>query len=168
MIKTIEDIYTESTPLVEIFNAFAIKHNLIGRAVADHISHKCDSKESFESIRAILELESEYIYQSIIAGRRIDLIRFKKPISTVLGDIKFLELSDQKPNGTQVNGFDHIEVYPLTFSYDEMIVELEKEENVIKVERPHHTTHDIKIGKRFIFRCTLCSLVEKIKREEMI
>jgi len=48
-----------------------------------------------------------------------------------------------------------------------MVAKLEKSEKVIKVERPHHTTHDIEIKDGFLFRCTQGPLIEKVKREEM-
>lgn len=167
MIKTIDDFYTSSRKYVDEFNLFAEKHGLEGVVKADHICYKCESKESFESIRAIFEQNSEYIYQSIISKRRISYIKLKRGIETVLGTINFLELSDQKPDGSQVNGFDHIEVYGVAISYDDIVSRLEKSEKVIKVERPHHTTHDVEIKDGFFFRCTQEPLVEKIRREEM-
>jgi predicted metalloenzyme YecM len=165
--KSIEGFYAESETFVALFDTFAVKHNLRGRARADHICYKCDSKESFEKIREIFEGASEYVYQSIISKRRIAIIRFKKGIQTSLGVINFLELSDQKPDSSQRNGFDHIEAYAAGRSYNEMVKEFESSEEVIKVERPHHTTHDIDIGGGFLFRCTQGPLIEKIKNTEM-
>ena len=164
----IDQFFKDSENLVKAFDIFAQKNNLVGKTKADHICYKCGSKESFEHIRSILENESEYIFQSIISKRRISYIKFKKGIETSLGTINFLELSDQKQDGSQVEGFDHIEVYPVTFSYDEMVSHLEKTEEVVKVERPHHTTHDIQLNDGFIFRCTRGALIEKIRDTEMI
>lgn len=161
-------LFNQSEKFIKVFNEFAQKHSLIGRAHADHICYKCGSRESFEKIRTMFEKESDFIYQSIISGRAIAYIRFKKGIETAIGTIHFLELSDQKPDGSQVEGFDHIEVYPTSLSYDEMVKELEKTEEVVKVERPHHTTHDIEIGEGFLFRCTRGPLLEKIKTTEML
>lgn len=168
MIQVIEDFNTGAEQYVAMLNAFAEKHQLVGRAQADHICYKCDSRESYERIRALFETESEYIYQSIISKRRIACIRFNKGIETSLGTITLLELSDQKPDGSQQEGFDHIEVYPTTLSYEEMVRELEKSEQVIEVMRPHHTTHDIDIGSGFLFRFTHGPLIEKIKTTEMV
>ena len=165
MIKTLEEFYIEAEKSIPSFNNFADKHGLQGKTEADHICYKCDSKESFDNIRALLEFASEYVYQSIISKRRIAYIKLKKSIRTALGELFFLELSDQKPDNSQKNGFDHIEVYPTTLTYDEMIKKLEQSETVIKVERPHHTTHDIKMENDFIFRCTHGPLIEKIKTE---
>lgn len=166
--QTIEEFYTESERFIELFNAFAVKHNLGGRAEADHICYKCESKESFENMRQMFESESEYIYQSIISKRRIAVVRFKQGIKTTLGTINFLELSDQKPDNSQREGFDHIEVYAIGQSYDNMVKEFETSEKVTKVERIHYTTHDIDIGGGFLFRCTQGPLIEKIKSSEMI
>ncbi|MEK7078299.1 MAG: VOC family protein [Patescibacteria group bacterium] len=168
MINTIDDFYTEAEKYVQEFNAFAEKNSLTGISKADHICYKCDSKESFEYIRAIFESNSDYIHQSIISQRRLAYIKFKRGIETALGPINFLELSDQKPDGSQQNKFDHIEVYPVTISYDGFIKKLEASNKVTKVERPHHTTHDIDMGDGFIFRCTTEPLIDKIKKSEML
>lgn len=165
--KSIEDFYSEAEKFVERFNAFATKHHLLGRAEADHICYKCGSKGSFEQMREMFENESAYIYQSIISKRRIAILRLKRGIETSLGTMHFLELSDQKPDHSQRDGFDHIEVYPVGRPYGAMVTELEASEKVIKVERPHHTTHDIDIGEGFLFRCTEGPLIEKIKKSEM-
>jgi predicted metalloenzyme YecM len=165
MLQSLETFYTEATPLAQRFDSFAKKHQLIGRAKADHICYKCDSAESFEHARALFEPAIGYLYQAKISGRRIALIRLPHPIETVLGPIHFLELSDQKPDGSQREGFDHIEAYPTDRSYEDFIKQFEATENVVKVVRPHHTTHDIDIGDGFLFRCTEGPLVEKIKAE---
>ncbi|MEN9560736.1 MAG: YecM protein, partial [Candidatus Parcubacteria bacterium] len=119
--KTIEEFYVEAGKFVTIFDTFAEKHDLVGRAQADHLCYKCDSKDSFERIREMFEGASEYIYQSIISRRRIAIIRLKKGIGTDLGIINFIELSDQKPDNSQKDGFDHIEAYAVGRSYEEMI-----------------------------------------------
>lgn len=168
MLQHIGEFYAASEKYVELFDMFVEKHGLVGRAKSDHICYKCDSNESYEAHRAMLENESDYVYQSFISGRRIAVIKLKKSISTSLGDIEYLELSDKKPNSPPKEGFDHIEAYPVGQTYDEMVEELSKSENVVKVERPHHTTHDIDIGDGFLFRCTQGPLVEKIKRDEMV
>ena len=166
--ETIEDFYRESEKFVRLFNSFVTKHSLVGQAQADHLCYKCGSKESFESMREMFENESKYVYQSIISKRRIAIIRFKKGIETSLGVINFLELSDQKPDNSQHDSFHHIEVYAAGQSYDDMVKGFEVSEKVIKIERPHHTTHDIDIGNGFLFRCTQVPLIEKIKESEMV
>ncbi len=167
MPETIDAFKDESRTLTGLFDAFARKHALEGKAAADHICYKCGSSDTFERLRALFEYESAYEYQSIISKRRIAYIRFKEGIETVLGTIMYLELSDQKPDGSQKDGFDHIEVYPVVGTYDELVMLLEETETVIKVERPHHTTHDVELNEGFIFRCEHEPLIEKIKREEM-
>ena len=167
MITSIEDFYAQSQKYVEWFNSFSQKHTLGGIAKADHICYKCNSRPSFEAMRALFEQNSDYIYQSIISKRRICIVKLKEGIKTVLGTIYLLELSDQKPDGSQVNTFDHIEVYGVTISYDQMVNKLAQSEKIIKVERPHHTTHDVEIKDNFLFRCTQGPLIEKIKHEEI-
>lgn len=167
-VATIEEFYKGAEKFITLFDAFVAKHALVGRALPDHICYKCGSKESYEQIRALFEVHGAYLYQSIISERRIAIIRFNRGIETTLGTINFLELSDQKPDGSQKDGFDHIEVFAVGRSYEDMVKELEGTEQIIKVERPHHTTHDIDIGGGFLFRCTQGLLIEKIKTKEMM
>lgn len=166
--KSIEEFYVVSVRYIELLDTFAAKHDLSGRAQADHICYKCGSQESFEEMREMFESESEYIYQSVISKRRIAIICLKKGIETSLGGIRFIELADQKPDNSQHECFDHIEAYAVGRTYDEMVEEFEASEQVVKVERPHHTTHDIDIGGGFLYRCTQGPLIEKIKSSEMI
>ena len=167
--KSIEAFHRDAQRYLDLFNAFAVKHTLVGSgARSDHICYKCGSYQSFESMRSTLERNSAYIYQSIISGRRIAIVRLKIGLWTSLGSIDFVELSDQKPDNSQRDGFDHIEVYSLQNSYEMFVKHFENKEKVIEVVRPHHTTHDIDIGEGFLFRCTEGPLIEKIKRSEMI
>ncbi len=162
------DFYGAAHYCMAEVEAFVRKHGLLGAVRADHICYKCGSKASFESRREWLEGESEYLHQATISNRRIAYLKFKKPVRSLLGDIFFLELSDQKPDGTQSDSFDHVELYPTIGTYDELVAKLEKAgEQVIKVERPHHTTHDIKLPSGFLVRLCKEPLIDKIKREEM-
>lgn len=166
MTNNLEKFYADSKNLIYVFDTFVQKHKLSGRALADHICYKCESSEEFESIRKLFELESIYVHQAIISGRRIAYIKLKQGITSSLGEISFLELSDQKPDNSQTSGFEHIEIYAVGRTYDEMVSEFEKTEEVKKIERPHHSTHDIKVPG-FIIRCTHEPLAIKIARDEM-
>jgi predicted metalloenzyme YecM len=164
---TIDEFYAGAEPYVTKFNTFAETHGLVGKTAPDHLCFKCGSHESFEAMRAMFEQAGKYIYQAFISGRRITYVKLKQPISTVLGDIWFIELSDQKPDNSQKDSYDHIEVYGTQMTYEEMVAHLEESgAPVVKVERPHHTTHNIDIGN-FTFSCTQGPLIEKIKNEEM-
>jgi predicted metalloenzyme YecM len=165
--QTIEDFYTGAVSYIELFNSFAEKHALAGITGADHLCYKCGSVESFKKMRKMFEQANRYLYQTMISDRRIAYIKLKKPIETLLGPIWFIELSDQKPDNSQTDSYDHIEVFATGMTYDEMVRKLEQTETVTKTVRPHHTTHDIDIGGGFLFRCTEGPLIEKIKREEM-
>lgn len=167
MFADLDDFYTKATAALPAFDAFIQKHQLGERTAPDHICYKCASHESFIHTRAILEEGSRYLHQTFISGRRIAYLRLERDVTSVLGGISFLELSDQKPDGSQKEGFDHVEVYPTMFSYEDMVAELKKKEAVLEVVRPHHTTHDVDVGGGFLFRCTREPLIEKIKREEM-
>lgn len=167
-IQTIEDFYADTQPYVELFNTFVAKHALAGKAAVDHINYKCDSAETYEHMRALFEHDSEYIYQSIISNRRIALIKLRRSIHTALGPMYLLELSDQKPDHSQTNRFEHIEAYPLAESYDSFVQSFAETETLIPHDRIHHSTQDIDMGQGFLFRCTPGPLIEKIKTGEMI
>jgi predicted metalloenzyme YecM len=167
MFASVDDFFVEARKYVTLFDVFVQEQSLIDKAQADHICFKCGSSASFEAIKALFEHESQYIYQSIISGRRISYIRFKRGIHSKLGDIDYLELSDQKQDGSQKEGFDHIEVFSTVGTYEEMVHELSQKLPVVHVARPHHTTDDIEINSDFIFRCTQGPLIEKIKATEM-
>ncbi|HVY72857.1 MAG TPA: VOC family protein [Candidatus Paceibacterota bacterium] len=164
---SIEEFYSGAVPYVELLSSFVSKHNLVGRAAPDHMCYKCGSRAKFEEMREMFEQNSKYVYQTIISGRRIAYIKLQTPIESVLGPIWFVELSDQKTDGSQKDAYDHIEVFATAMTYDEMVNEFKHAgQNVIHVERPHHTTDDVDIGG-FLFRCTQGPLIEKIKSKEM-
>ncbi|MDP3958021.1 MAG: VOC family protein [bacterium] len=166
--KSIADFYIGADDLVRRFNEFAERHALGAISRADHICYKCVSNGEFEALRALFEEESVYIYQSIISARRIAVIGLKRPVKTALGPISTLELSDQKPDGSQKSGFDHIEIYPTGISYEELASRIKKGGvEMKKVVRPHHTTIDIEIGDGYLVRLEGEPLIDKIKKEEM-
>lgn len=163
-----KDFYGGAKRIVEVFEKFIIEYNLGDIAKADHICYKCASSEDFEKLRGIFEMNCRWIHQSIIANRRISLIKLNDSISTSIGDIDLLELSDQKPDGSQSNKFDHIEIFPVEVSYDELVSQLKSRNlKVVEVVRPHHTTHDIDMGEGFLVRLTKKPLLDKIRDEEM-
>lgn len=163
---TIEEFRIGAAPYIERLDAFVQKHSLVAKVAPDHICYKCGSKESFQAMREMFEQHSHYVYQAIISGRRIAYIKLQVPIESALGQIWFIELSDQKPDGSQKDSYDHVEVYGTSISYADMVGVLKRAgEPVMHIERPHHTTDDIDIGLGFSFRCSPGPLIEKIKIE---
>lgn len=165
--KDISAFYAEAQHLVEAVEAFITEHKLGDRVKADHICYKCEDEETFLRIRNLFDARLEKdaaakrINQPYIAGRRIALITLARPIPTSVGMIGMLELSDQKPEGGQVNGFEHIELYATQGTYDELVAHLERRGvKTKKVVRPHHTTHDIAIPGGFLIRLTRESLYD--------
>ena len=167
MTPPLADFFVPAQNYIAAFNTWVEKYS--PAASADHICYKCGGSAEFERLRAMLEIESIFVYQSIIAGRRIAIIKFPIPIETHLGPITFLELSDQKPDGSQTSGFDHIEIYPTSGTIENLVSDLEtKGMTLEKIVRPHHTTFDAKIIDNFKVRLEDEALITKIKREEMI
>lgn len=168
-IKNLTDFYTHAQDLVPVFNEFIARNTLQERVRVDHFCYKCGDSETFESLRRILESESTFIYQSIISQRRIAIIKLKRGIETSAGTLNLLELSDQKPDNSQKDSFDHVEIYPTKESYEELVESVIKNgERVAEVKRPHHTTHDLMISEQFSVKFTHELLLEKIKRDEMV
>ncbi len=165
--STTEDFFSAAQESVELFNTWVAKY--APNASADHICYKCSSSEEFETLRKAFKNKNTFIYQSIISTHHIAIIKFSSPITSALGDIWYLELSDQKPDGSQVSGFDHIEIYPHEGSMDDFAQKLQEQGMTLeKTVRPHHTTYDSFLNEAFKVRLEPDALIEKIKREEMI
>jgi len=168
MSSSVEEFIKKAREYVRNFEAWAREYELTDKITADHFGYKCSSAEEFERLRKLFEEYSDYIYQSIISKRRIDIIKLAFPLETNCGHLWFLELSDQKPDGSQKSGFDHLEFFPIKNSVADLVRYL-KDKNVVvvKVERTHHTTYDIALSNNFKVRIETESLIKKIGREEM-
>src|SRR3990167_529826 len=139
--QTIQDFFEDAERFRELFDDWVTA--IFPPAKADHLCFKCESANEFEKRRSWFEGESSFIYQSLIADRRIAIIKLLKPLSTKLGDIWYVELSDQKPDGSQQSGFDHIEIYPKKGRIEDLRAFLESKGMMLqKIVRPHHTTYD--------------------------
>ena len=90
-------------------------------------------------------------------------------LETVVGSLNFLELSDQKPDGSQIDQIDHLEIIPTSISYEQLIESLRNNKVEVKeAVRPHHTTYDIVLNSGFMVRLSKEMLIDKIKREEIV
>jgi len=164
--KTLNEL---CSPLIYQLNLFCQEQGLIGLVQADRVSMKCSSSDIYEARRKEMEDKSTFIFQSMIAGRRAALIGLKEMIKTTVGDIAYLEVSDQKPDNSQIDRIDHVGLVPITVSYEELLEKLRTQHiDVKEVVRPHQTTHDITLPTGFIIRLSKEFLVDKIKREEML
>lgn len=165
---TIETWYEQAKKAAAHFDVFALSHELEIRVVADHIGYKCSSTEEFHELRKLFESNAIFVYQSIISKRRIAIIKLITPIETVCGSIYYFELSDQKPDGSQQGGFDHLEFFPLSETVEELVNFLTANQVLVeKAERPHHVTYDISLTPQFKARIESESLIAKIIRDEI-
>ncbi len=163
-----EQFFDEAESIVNKVGIFFEQHQLLSEIQFDHIGFKCESKEEFEFMRKMFESGSDYIFQSIISNRRIAIIKLTDPIQTIFGFISVLELSDQKPDQSQKSGFDHIEVYPVSSSVENLVKSIQEKRIDIHQEiKPHHTTWDFFVDT-FKVRIEPGALIEKIKHEEMV
>ncbi len=169
MSTILQAFMTAAGECVKAFDAFVHSRNIgnfSSSTYADHICYKCGSRPTFEGLRAMFESQGCLMYQSVISGRYIAYIKLKSPIATSLGPVRWVELSDQKPDGSQKDGFDHIEVYTVGSS-EKLIARLSAGGKVEKIVRPHHTTVDAEMGG-YIFRVSDGPLLDKIKSEEFV
>ena len=81
----------------------------------DHLGYSCSSKEEYEMLKAEYEKRSLIINESIIGGRRILYCAISHLLDVGRGynKIEHIEICEPKPQGNWVNGFDHIELYPI-------------------------------------------------------
>lgn len=166
MISSIEDFYSQAKSIISEFDNHCLDLKIIRKSSADHFGLRCSSSEIYEKTLKIFTFESTFTYQSIISGRRIAIIGLKKPIKTSLGELRFLELSDQKQDRSQIDQFDHFEIIPN--DYSSLVENLIKNGTKLKENiKPHHSTYDI-IFPNLTIKLTREALIEKIKRDEMI
>jgi predicted metalloenzyme YecM len=155
-------------PLISQVDVFCEEQGLVGLVEADHICMRCSSSTVYEARRADFEGKSTFIYQSVISDRRIGVIGLAEAIPTTVGNIKYLELADQKPDNSQIDRIDHIEMVPTGITYDELVSKLKANGvELSETVRPHHTTHEIRLPSGFEIRLSREMLIEKVKREEM-
>ena len=154
--------------VVEQIEVFVHTNALEGAVALDHLCFKCASHEEFEQVRAMLEPNSLYLYESWISSRLIAILKLEKPIETTVGVITFIELQDQKPAGTQKGGFAHVEAYPVGVSYKDVLEMLHaKDVTVVEDQTPHHPIHEVELSPSFVFRLEQEPVIEKIKRDEL-
>lgn len=169
MLQNSFKLLEKAKPYLDELELFCKEYDLVGKVKADHIGLKCSTQELYELQRSFFEFESIFMYQSIISKRRISIIGLNQGLETLIGAFNYLELSDQKPDGSQKDSIDHCEVVPYSVSYDELIVLLKNKGVTLKeVSKPHHTTHDIVLPSGFIVKLSREMLVDKIKREELV
>jgi predicted metalloenzyme YecM len=169
MLQNTIDLESVSKNQRDEFNAFCSDCNLVGKISADHIGLKCSSTELYEKQRLLFEFNSRFVYQSIISKRRISIIGLMEGLPTVAGNLNFLELSDQKPDGTQKDIVDHLEIVPTSISY-EVLVSIIREKGYTLKEtiKPHHSTYDVVLPSGFVVKLSREMLVDKIKRDELL
>lgn len=169
MLQNTTDLELLSKSQREEFNVFCNSCNLVGKVSADRIGLKCDSALQYETRRKLFEFDSRFVYQSIISKRRISIIGLLEGLSTVVGNLNYLELSDQKPDGSQKDNVDHLEIVPTSISYEELVsIITEKGYKLKETIKPHHSTYDVILPSGFVVKLSREMLVDKIKRNELV
>lgn len=133
----------------------------------DHICYKCSTTDEFEMIRSWFEYQDKFVHQSIISKRRIAYIGFSTPLKSNIGDVWYLELSDQKPDNSQISKVDHIEIISDILNYDDLKAHIEKYDiDLLKDAKPHHTTYNFMADDMEV-KLSTERLSKKIGEEEM-
>lgn len=161
-----EEFKISGEHILQEFNELTKGYAFLIKAIPDHICYKCKTRKEFETIRNWYEKHGQWIYQTEISGRAIATIKLREPFRCWMGEVWYLELSDQKPDGSQEESWDHMEVKHREDRYDELV---DRAQNigldVIEKVRPHHTTHEVMLENSFKLVFTREMLGEKIKKE---
>lgn len=168
MIK--QDFIKKLQDYLNAFSDFCIAKKINSEGIIiDHICYKCESKEEFETLRSYFEFDDKFVYQSIISKRRIAYVGFGTPLTSIFGNVCYLELSDQKPDGSQKATVDHIEPISVGISYEEMLKRFTlPSTEVEETTKPHHSTHDITYDCGIKIKMNHEQLIHKIYRDELI
>ncbi|MEN9582403.1 MAG: YecM protein [Candidatus Parcubacteria bacterium] len=155
---------------LNLLNAFTEVRGLIdfSELITDHICYRCGSNKSFKELYEAYCERAALIDVSQFGGRSIAYFLLNSHFDTkMLGDIRYLELCDQKLDGSQVEGFEHVEVYPRNVGHmNSIIAGLRKTDNVVVKVRPGRTTYDIRVTMGLTFTIEPEPLIEKIMREK--
>lgn len=136
------------------------------KIVADHICYNCENSaryaEYFEAYNECAVLEDE----SIIGGRKIAYFRLKSRIDTIVGDIIYIELCDQKPDGSQREGVDHVEAYVRSNAdLIKIVAGLDEVKPVVKKPRGDSFVYVFPLAPSFNLILTEIPLILKIEAD---
>ena len=168
MTSSMRSFFIHAENALAPFNRWAKVHKI--PAIADHICYRA-GEASYRRMRDFFITHSEWIHESIIGGRPISIIKLQNPISSALGDVRYLELAQEKPGRNEPEGFEHIEIYPDAYPYaidalDWLLEHLRVEGiDVQKNQKAHHTTFDLRLSTGFRVRIEEEPLVATIKKE---
>jgi predicted metalloenzyme YecM len=156
-------------PAVFQLDNFCEINGLQGLMKADLVCIKCSSKEVYDARRNYYDMDSRFIYQAVVSGRRIALVGLKDGLKTGVGDIGVLEIVDQKADNSQIDRLSHIAIVPTGISYEEVVEKLKSNgANLEDVSRGDgYTATDVILPTTFRIRIEKEPLLDRIKREEL-
>lgn len=113
----------------------------------DHLGYRCSSHEEYDELIEYLitqEIITE-IHREKIGEREISLVKLCiKATNDVGGNFSYIEICDQKPDNSQVFGFDHFELVYMkptehtVFSKTDTYKYFKKEGKLSKKKRPNY------------------------------
>lgn len=112
------DFYEEkinwlSDYLIRISSQNNSKNSLFNDCVFDHFGYRCIDSEHYQTlINNLLQSKKvAEIHRATVNEREISVIKLQKKIpSHFFEGLQYFEICDQKPDGSQVPGFDHAEL----------------------------------------------------------
>ncbi|HRH31151.1 MAG TPA: VOC family protein [Candidatus Paceibacterota bacterium] len=140
------------------------------KLVPDHICYRCDSHESYKVLFA--DLRKKAILRSIgeVNGREISIFELPFRFETDCGDIKLLELCDQKLDNSQIEGFEHIE-FAVADKRDYWIIQGQFQKlykDMVEKQSNERTTFEVKLATDMTFIVELEPIMETIARRERL
>lgn len=138
------------------------------KLVPDHICYRCGSHESYKELFADLRKKAELISIAEVNGREICIFELPFRFETRGGDIRKLELCDQKPSNLQVEGFEHIE-FVVADKKDYWIIQGQFQKlykDMVEKQSNERTTFEVKLASDMTFIVELEPIMETIARRE--
>ncbi len=119
----------------------------------DHIGYKCGSHAEYVAIRDMFLSDTRFIeWKNVekISDRMIFVFELKPYLTGFFRDL-YLELQDQKPDKSQVSGFDHVELFPEKGHTTQDVVDYFISQGFIvtKNTKSHSPTDDVDSQKQF-------------------
>lgn len=147
-------------------NAWANAKGILGNVRADHIGFTCASDDEFRAMMERQAQEFAWVHTVLLSGRLVAYAKLRASAASAFGPVHFVEISAQKPDGSQASRFNHLEVACGGMKMETVVAHWRtRGVTGMPSGRIHHPTYDIVLDGGFEIRIEPEPLVEKIVRE---
>jgi hypothetical protein len=162
-----EEVFKETRFLREKQKKLVLFNNLY----TDHIGYDCATHQEYTDILEDL-ISQEFItekHTEVINSREITLVKLAKQVCNdyTRGIFEYIEICDQKPDNSQISGFDHVEWYyennthkHKKFISDDTYKYFSKQNNLEEFQRPDYS--------KMLFKVKLEKAVHIISQEGLL